>query len=94
MIDVKKLAIDRRSELERRQKEAMLRWKPYISVVESFYKEQGRELAEYQKANIAQCCENLFDFYVLSKMGSNVSEATTSDAIAFARHDLATWSSN
>jgi len=89
-MDIRKLAEQRRAELENRQKAAMGRWQPYIAVVEKFLKEQGRELQEYQKANIAQCCENLFDFFVLNKMGGMISEATTSDAIAFARQMLPT----
>jgi len=60
-LDIRKLAEQRRSELENRQKEAMGRWAPYISVVEKFFGNQGRVLEEYQKANIAQCCDNLFD---------------------------------
>ena len=90
MLDIRKLAESRKAELEKRQKEAMGRWMPYISIVEGFFKEQGKELHEYQKANIAQCCDNLFDFYVLNKMGGMISEATTSDAIAFARQMLPT----
>lgn len=89
-LDIRKLAEQRKSELERRQREAMLRWDPYVKIVEGYYKEQGRELFEYQKANIAQCCDNLFDFYVLNKMGGMINEATTSDAIAFARQMLPT----
>lgn len=89
-LDVRKLAESRKAELERRQKEAMLRWKPYIDIVEKFKKEQGQELYEYQKANIAQCCDNLFDFFVLNRMNGMISEATTSDAIAFARQMLPT----
>lgn len=89
-LDIRKLAEQRRSELENRQKEAMGRWAPYISVVEKFFGNQGRVLEEYQKANIAQCCDNLFDFFVLNKMGGMISEATTSDAIAFARQMLPT----
>jgi len=38
----------------------------------------------------AQVCDNLFDFYVIGKMGQGLSEATTSDAIAFARQMLPT----
>jgi len=90
MLDVRKLAESRKNELERRQKEAMARWMPYIQIVETYFKEQGKELHEYQKANIAQCCDNLFDFFVLNKMGGMISEATTSDAIAFARQMLPT----
>ena len=90
MLDVRKLAETRRAELEKRQRDAIGRWKPYIEIVETFFKEQGRELHEYQKANIAQCCDNLFDFYVLNKMGGMISETTTSDAIAFARQMLPT----
>jgi hypothetical protein len=89
-VDFRKLAEARRSELMKRQTEAMARWQPYIAVVEKFFKSQGRDLQEYQKANIAQCCDNLFDFYVLNKMGGMVSEATYSDAIAFARQMLPT----
>jgi hypothetical protein len=89
-LDVKKLAEARMSELQNRQKEAMARWAPYIAVVEKHYKGTGRELHEYQKANIAQCCDNLFDFFVLGRMGGQISEATTSDAIAFARQMLPT----
>ena len=89
-MDIRKMAEQRKSELEKRQKEAMGRWTPYISVVEKFLSGQGRVLEEYQKANIAQCCDNLFDFYVLNKMGGMMSEATTSDAIAFARQMLPT----
>jgi len=90
MLDVKKLAEQRRTELRRRQVESLGRWKPYIDIVEGFYKDEGKELKEYQKANIAQCCDNLFDFYVLSKVNEGLSEATTSDAIAFARQMLPT----
>lgn len=57
MLDVKKLAEARQAELKKRQLEAVNRWKPYIEIVEQFFKEQGKELHEYQKANIAQCCE-------------------------------------
>lgn len=89
-LNIRKLAEARKAELEKRQKEAMGRWQPYIAVVEKFFKGQGRELHEYQKANIAQCCDNLFDFFVLNKMGGLISEATTSDAIAFARQMLPT----
>ena len=89
-LDIRKLAEQRKAELEKRQKEAMGRWAPYIAVVEKFLAPQGRVLEEYQKANIAQCCDNLFDFYVLNKMGGMISEATTSDAIAFARQMLPT----
>lgn len=89
-IDIRKLAEQRKSELERRQKEAMGRWGSYIGIVEEHYKQQGRELLEYKKANIAQACDNLFDFYVLNRMNGMISEATTSDAIAFARQMLPT----
>jgi hypothetical protein len=51
-IDVKKLAEQRRAELENRQKAAIARWKPYIDIVEKHYQDQGKELFEYQKANI------------------------------------------
>jgi len=89
-IDIRKLAEQRKGELERRQKEAMGRWQSYIDIVETHYKSQGRELLEYKKANIAQACDNLFDFYVLNRMNGMISEATTSDAIAFARQMLPT----
>lgn len=90
MLDIKKLALQRKAELENRQKAAIARWKPYISIVEGYYKEQGRELPQYQAANIAQCCQNIFDFYLLGKMKGTVNEETTSDAIAFARQMLPT----
>jgi len=89
-LDIRKLAEQRKGEFQRRQQESIMRWKPYMDVVESYYKAEGKELKEYQKANIAQCCDNVFDFYVLSKMNEGVSEATTSDAIAFARQMLPT----
>ncbi len=89
-LDIRALAEARKNELLRRQREAMARWQPYIDIVEQHYKSQGRELFEYKKANIAQACDNLFDFFVLNRMNGQISEATTSDAIAFARQMLPT----
>lgn len=42
----------------------------------------------------AQCCDNLFDYYVMAKSNGVINETTYSDAIAFARQELATHSSN
>jgi hypothetical protein len=89
-INIRKLAEQRESELKTRQGAAMARWKPYIDIVENFYKGQQKELSEYQKANIAQCCDNVFDFFVLGRKSGMISETTYSDAIAFARQMLPT----
>jgi hypothetical protein len=56
MLDIKKMAVDRLAEFKNRGQESLKRWGQYMGIVEKVYKAQGRELQEYQKANIAQCC--------------------------------------
>jgi len=51
-LDIRKLAEARMAEFQNRNKAAYARWQPYISLVETHYKSEGRELLEYQKANI------------------------------------------
>jgi len=52
MIDIRKIAEAREMELKARQAAAMGRWKDYITITENHYKSIGRELSEYQKANV------------------------------------------
>lgn len=90
MLDLIKLASSRERELVERAKASMLRWKPYLEVVEAHFKSQGKELQEYQKANIAQCCDNFVDLQIVGRKSGGISETTYSDAIAFARQMLPT----
>jgi hypothetical protein len=89
-LDLAKLADARAKELMERAKAGMRRWKPYIDVLEAHYKSQGKELQEYQKANIAQCCDNFVDLQVVGRRTGDVNETTYSSAIAFARQMLPT----
>lgn len=89
-VDLGKLADARRLELMERSKAAMARWAPYIRVVEEHFKGQGKELQDYQRANIAQCCDNFVDLQLIGRKNSGLSETTYSDSIAFARQMLPT----
>lgn len=88
--DLNQLANARQKELLERAKAAMARWKPYLDVVEKHFESQGKELQEYQKANIAQCCDNFVDLQIVGRKAGGISETTYSDAIAFARQMLPT----
>lgn len=89
-MDIAQLAQLRQKELMERAKAAINRWKPYIDIVEAHYKSQGKELQEWQKCNIAQCCDNFIDLQIVGRQNGALSETTTSDAIAFARQMLPT----
>ena len=52
MLDIKTMAADRIAEFRNRGAASLKRWLPYMGIVEKVYKAQGRELQEYQKANI------------------------------------------
>lgn len=83
-LDIKKLADQRYQELKERQQRLIQRWAPLLSIVEDSFQKKGRVLSEFDKANIAQCLQNAFDYYVTSRKQPLQEETSTSD-IAFAR---------
>jgi hypothetical protein len=89
-MDIKNLIETHEQELLSRNKKILGQWKPYIDIVEKYNKSIGKGLEEYEKANIAQCCNNLIEMAMAKKHGGMISEATFSDAIAFARQMLPT----
>ena len=53
-LDIKAIYEAREAELQARQASTLNRWSKYITLLESVYKAQGKTIAPYQKANIAQ----------------------------------------
>jgi len=83
-LDIKKLADQRYTELKERQQRLIQRWAPLLSIVEESFQKKGKTLSMFDKANIAQCLQNAFDYYVTSRKQPLQEETTTSD-VAFAK---------